>query len=128
MLKITCPQTLRRDPYTASMKTIRLENTRALSANLCWRGRRYKTPSYTDYEQEILYQLPDYKIPEGELRLVLTVGMKNKRADLDNKIKPLLDILQKRYGFDDNRVYEMQLRKVIVKKGGEFIEWGIEKL
>jgi hypothetical protein len=36
-----------------------------------------------------------------------------------------LDIAQKKFGFDDKQVFEMNIRKCIVKKGEEFIEIGI---
>ena len=109
------------------MKTIRLENIRALSVNACFQGRRFKTMAYKDYEQEVCALLPKrYPIPEGALRLSLIFGFSNRRQDVDGGVKAFVDILQKAYNFDDNRMYEMQLRKVIVKKGGEFIEWGIE--
>jgi len=62
-------------------------------------------------------------IPEGKLKLVLEFGVSSKLADWDNPIKPFQDILQKKYGFNDNRVYEAIVKKVDVKKGEEFISF-----
>ena len=35
----------------------------------------------------------------------------------------VIDILSKKYGFNDNRIYQLFLTKQIVKKGNEFIEF-----
>jgi hypothetical protein len=39
-----------------------------------------------------------------------------------------MDIAQKKYCFDDKMVYELNVRKCIVKKGEEFIHMGIYKM
>jgi hypothetical protein len=39
-----------------------------------------------------------------------------------------MDIAQKKYGFDDKMVFELNVRKCIVKKGDEFISMGIFKM
>ena len=66
------------------------------------------------------------KIPKGELELNIKWGFSSKLSDLDNPIKPFLDILQKKYGFNDSRVYKATIEKEIVKKGFEFIEFEIK--
>ena len=107
----------------------RLWNTKALSVNKCWQGRRFKSQEYGIYEKEILYKLPKkYRIPEGELRLALIFGVSSKGGDIDNLVKPFSDILQKKYGFNDNRIYELKVWKQITKKGEEYIEWFIETM
>lgn len=98
-----------------------------LSVNECWQGRRYKTPKYQAYEQEIYYQLPDLKIPHGNLKLELTFGVSNKASDADNLVKPFQDILQKRYNFNDKLIYRLEITKEIVKKGQEYIKFNITK-
>jgi len=62
------------------------------------------------------------------LRVEFFFGFSNKASDLDNPVKLLMDIAQKKYGFDDKMVYEMNVRKCIVKKGEEFIHMGIYKM
>lgn len=99
-----------------------------LSVNRCWQGRRFKTKDYDVYERELMYRLPKKVIPAGKLYLYLRIGFSSKASDLDNSIKPILDILQKKYGFDDKRVYRIDATKVDVKKGEEFIEFEIENL
>lgn len=97
-----------------------------LSVNKCWQGRRFKTRDYTDYEKELLYLLPKKVIYPGKLALYLKIGFSSKTSDLDNAIKPILDIFQKKYGFDDKRIYRIEAFKEIVPKGEEYVDFSIE--
>lgn len=99
-----------------------------ISVNDCWQGRRFKTPLYKAYEEEMLYRLPKMKIPPGKLFLKIEVGFSNKASDIDNMIKPFLDILQKKYDFNDKNVYLVELAKEDVKKGDEYIQFDISSL
>ena len=96
-------------------------NIKPLTVNQAWQGRRFKTKQYKEYEKEMLLLLGSMHIPEGPLFLMMRVGLSNKLSDIDNVAKPAIDILQKKYGFNDNRIYKLQLIKEIVKKGEEFI-------
>jgi len=96
-----------------------------LSVNECWAGRRFKTPKYKAYEIELMLKLTNMEIPEGRLSLWITTGFSNINADCDNILKPFIDILQKKYGFNDNRIYEIKIEKEKVKKGMEYISFGI---
>ena len=98
-----------------------------LSVNRAWCGRRFKTPEYKSYEEEVLYLLKPMKIPEGELTLNIEVGYSNKQADIDNCVKPFADILQKKYDFNDNKIYKLIIEKKIVKKGEEYISFDLTK-
>jgi len=102
-------------------------NYKPLSVNDVWRGRRFKTPKYTQYERDISFMLPRMKIPKGKLRVEFEFGFSSSGSDLDNPVKPFMDILQKKYKFNDSRVYEILLKKSIVKKGSEFIRFEITK-
>ena len=102
-------------------------DVKPLSVNEAWQGRRYKTEKYKSYEYAMLYTLPHINIPQGDLRITFEFGFSNKSSDLDNPVKPFLDILQKRYGFNDSRVYEIVIRKKIVKTGSEYIDFDIQK-
>lgn len=103
-------------------------NVKPLSANQCWQGRKFKTKDYINYEKYVLSQLVAMKLPEPPFSLEMTVAFSNKLSDIDNFIKPFLDILQKRYGFNDRDVYELRVRKVVVKKGEEYIDFSIKQL
>lgn len=91
-------------------------------------GRRFKTEAYKQYERDLLLLLPKMKIPEGKLLLSIEVGFSSKASDADNICKPLLDILQKSYGFDDKRIYKLEVEKKDVSKGEEYIAFTIKEL
>lgn len=104
-------------------------NEKPLSVNLAWQGKRFKTPAYKRYQDAMLLLMPKAKIDtEQMLRIEFFFGFSNKASDLDNPVKLLLDIAQKKYGFNDKNVYELNVRKCIVKKGEEFIQVGIYQL
>lgn len=98
-----------------------------LSVNQAWQGRRFKTPAYKRYERDVLMLLPSVEIPDGELAIDITYGFSSKQSDVDNPTKLFVDILQKKYGFNDSRVTRLNLSKQQVKKGSEFIDFQIGK-
>lgn len=97
-------------------------NKKPLSVNKAWKGRRFKTKAYKDFEKDLLLELPkiDFK-PLERIKIALTFGFSSSRSDIDNPIKLILDILCKKYNFDDRLIYELNVKKEIVKKGNEFI-------
>ena len=99
-----------------------------LTVNQVWQGRRFKTKAYKTYEVNLLLMLPDMVIPAGNLVVTIKAGFSNRASDLDNIVKPFVDVLQKRYDFNDSRIYKMVLYKDIVKKGKEYIEFSIEEI
>lgn len=99
---------------------------KALSVNAAWKGRRFKTDAYKDYEAALLLMLPRLSIPKGKLSLDITVAFSSKASDLDNVLKPFIDILQKKYGFNDNRIYRLAIEKLNCNKGAEYIAFRIE--
>ena len=104
-------------------------NEKPLSFNQAWQGKRFKTPIYKEYEKAMLLQMPPKKIePNQMLRVEFFFGFSNQASDLDNPVKLLMDIAQKKYGFNDKNVFELNVRKCIVKKGEEFIQMGIYNL
>ena len=70
--------------------------------------------------------LPKINLPNSPFYIILEVGFSNKLADIDNCLKPCLDILQKKYGFNDRDIYALDIRKMIVPKGKEYIKIKIE--
>lgn len=101
-----------------------------ISVNECWQGRKFKTPAYTAYEKEMLLRLSPYDMKQAKepLEISLIVGLSNIASDVDNVVKPFLDILQKKYNFNDKYVFRLIVEKVIVVKGAEFIEFYIKNL
>jgi Holliday junction resolvase RusA-like endonuclease len=112
----------------AKMITFRI-NENPLSVNQAWAGKRFKTPIYKAYEKSMLLRMPAKKIdPNIMLRVDFFFGFSNSASDLDNPVKLLLDIAQKKFCFNDKNVFEMNVRKCIVKKGDEFFEMSIVPL
>tara|TARA_R110002111_G_scaffold111038_2_gene170790 strand:+ start:68 stop:409 length:342 start_codon:yes stop_codon:yes gene_type:complete len=99
-----------------------------LSVNEAWKGQRFKTDKYKTYEKIVALMLPKMKIPIGKLKIEFVFGFSSITSDWDNPVKPIQDILQKKYGFNDSRIYEASVKKKIVPKGKEFIEFKITSL
>ena len=97
-----------------------------MSVNDAWQGRRYKTDKYEAYQRAVLYMLPRIKLPEPPYKVYYEYGLSNKAADYDNPTKQFQDCLSKKYGFDDKEIYAAEIRKVIVKRGKEYIKFRIE--
>ena len=96
-------------------------NIKPLSVNEVWKGRRFKTDKYKIYESAVLLMLPKIAIVPPPYRLNIVVGFSNKASDIDNILKPFLDILQKKYGINDKHIEVLHIEKQIVKKNNEFI-------
>lgn len=96
---------------------------KAMTVNQCWRGRRYKTKLYEEYENKLNSLLPNNIIIEDKrpLRLNIEFGI-SKLQDIDNGLKPLIDILQKKYTFNDRYIMELNIKKTVVKKTEHFIK------
>ena len=104
-------------------------NLKPLSMNEAFMGRKRKTAAYRNYEMKVPKELPELELPErGPLGLRLRAGLSNRAADLDNVVKPFLDILQANYGFNDNRIYFIEMTKVKVQKGEEYIAFSLDAL
>ncbi len=101
-------------------------NLKPLSVNECWKGRRFKTDSYKAYQMHLLYILPALKLPEAPYEINIMFGFSSRASDWDNPIKPLQDILQKKYGFDDKLIFRAVVEKEIVPKGKEYFEFEIK--
>ena len=107
------------------MKTL---NLKPLSVNEVWKGRRFKTDRYKGYESLVFWNLPNIKVSSGRLAVKILFGFSSPNADVDNCAKPFIDILQKKYKFNDKNIYDLRLSKVDVKKGDEFISFEINPI
>lgn len=88
---------------------------KALSVNDAWQGRRFKTPDYKKYENDVALLLRGVqRAPEGKLQVTYRFYMKNhKLADNDNPVKPLQDILVKCGVLKDDRfIYRTIIEKI----------------
>lgn len=96
-----------------------------LSVNSVWRGKRFKTPAYSAYEKAVMGILPDMKLPEPPYEIHYEFGFSSSASDIDNPVKPITDILSKKYEFNDKLVKKMVLSKVKVKKNEEYVKFEI---
>ncbi len=105
-------------------------NINPLSVNRAWQGRRFKTKAYKQYERDVLYLLEPslllLPLPPPPYRIDIEFGFTSVLSDIDNPVKCFMDILQKKYGINDKDVYEMNLKKTIVKDG--YIKFSICQL
>jgi Holliday junction resolvase RusA-like endonuclease len=108
------------------MHTVKIK---AMSINIAFQGRRFKTKAYKDYETEVLWLLPKLKInPEKSLGLTMEVGLSSKNADLSNSLKAFEDILQKKYEFNDRNIDVIHMQKRLVGKGEEYISFDLYEI
>lgn len=98
-----------------------------LSVNNAWKGRRFKTKSYQNYQEALLRSLPPYIIPEGLLQIGYVFGFSSTLSDFDNPVKTTTDCLSKRYGFNDNLIRKAMIEVKIVPKGQEYFKFKIEQ-
>lgn len=97
-------------------------NIKPLSVNQAWKGRRFRSDKYKDYQQELSLLLPKkLEVPEGRLKLTIEWGFSSHGSDNDNPIKPFQDVLCSHLGINDNRIYHHDIRKEVVPKGKEYI-------
>jgi len=98
-----------------------------MSVNSAWCGKRFKTPEYKDYELEMHYILPKKIELFDKMKLIIKFGFSRINCDIDNPVKPFLDILQKKYGFNDSKIWKLEIEKNKVNKGKEYIEFEFQK-
>lgn len=103
-------------------------NIKPLSVNECWQGKRFKTDKYKSYERDLLFILPKITLPDPPYKIEFEFGLSSANADWDNLIKPLQDILQKKYLFNDKDILKGTATKIKVPKGNEYFTFNIESL
>ena len=104
-------------------------NVKPLSVNQCWQGRRFKTKAYKQYEKAMMLILPNVQYEfKDKIGITIEFGFSNSTSDIDNPLKPVLDILQKKYGFNDRSIYELIVKKSLTKKKEEFIKINIYEM
>ncbi len=99
-----------------------------LSVNEAWKGQRFKTDKYKQYDRNLMFILPKIIIPNPPFCIEYEFGFSSSNADIDNPVKPLQDILQKKYKFNDRDIYKIVVIKKLVKKGQEYIKFKITEI
>lgn len=100
-------------------------NIKPLSINECFKGQRFKTNKYKKYELDLSLLLPAMEIPKENLCVNIVFGFSSSLSDVDNCVKPFLDILQKKYHFNDKQIFELHVIKTLVPKGKEHVTFSI---
>lgn len=96
---------------------------KALSVNQVRQWKRFKTNKYKEYEKLIMLMLPkNMLVPKWKIEIFFQFWVSSKNSDRDNMIKPLQDIISKKYWFNDKKIYRWIVEKVDVKKWKEFIK------
>jgi len=103
-------------------------NIKTLSIKQAWRGRRFRTDKYESYERECLLLLKSMNVPAHPYELRLSFGFSNYLSDIDNPMKPFIDILQKKYSFDDRDILRIVVDKVMTDKGKEFVSFELKTI
>jgi len=103
-------------------------NIKPISVNACFQGRRFKTKEYERYEKELGLLLPKIIVPEKNILLEIEVGLSTVNADIDNIAKPCIDVMQKKYGFNDRYIEKLILTKKKVEKGEEYFKFRFDKI
>jgi len=106
---------------------IRVE-IKPMSVNDAWKGRRFRTDEYRQYQRDLLWLLPKIKLPPPPYELHFKFGFSSSASDWDNPIKPTQDILSKKYGFNDKLIRKAIVETEMVPKGKEYIEFEIKTL
>lgn len=99
-----------------------------LSLNMAYRGRRFTTPELKAYKLHLAYVLPVIDVPKkGKLAVKYFFGVSSKNSDVDNLCKAIQDCLAEKYGFNDKQIYRIEMEKIDVQKGREYIAFEISK-
>ena len=101
-----------------------------LSVNQVRQWKRFKTKVYLNREAYMLAGLPSYNtlIEDVPMEVSIEFWFSNSACDIDNCVKPLFDVLQKKYKFNDKNIYKCNITKMIVKKWSEYVNLSFRKL
>lgn len=103
-------------------------NIKPLSVNDAWKGKRFKTKEYSIYEKNVLFLLPKITIGAAPYCLSIDFYFSSEASDIDNPLKPFIDVLQKKYGINDKQINKLIVEKFKVKKGSECICFRIDSM
>lgn len=74
------------------------------------------SPTYKSFKNEIQFLLPnDIVVDYNNIKIDVIVYFKNSRSDIDNPLKSFIDSLQEKYAFNDKDIYEINIKKEVVK-------------
>lgn len=100
------------------MKTIHIE-TEPISVNRMYRGRRFLTKDGKAVKDAIAWEVSSqWRIApiKGVVALNIMFYFKNKRMDIDNALKGLLDCMTGLVYEDDSQIEELHVFKMVDKE------------
>jgi len=100
-------------------------NIKPVSVNNIYTGRRFLTPEGKSYKKALAYMIPKMNVPDGKLHIRYRFYFSSAGSDTANAEKALTDSIAEKLGFNDNRVYKIEMEKFVVPKGQEKIEFEI---
>jgi len=74
-------------------------------------SRHYKSHPVTMFERQVALGLPTTLEPTNSLHVIFVLKRNNR--DVDNLPKVFIDCLERKYGFNDNRIERLLLEKRI---------------
>jgi len=93
-----------------------------LSVNEAWKGRRFKTKKYDQYERDLTLLLPrTINLPQPPYEIHFIFGLSSMNADGDNNLKQTQDIIAKKYKFNDKHIKRWVIEVDNVEKNQEYI-------
>lgn len=102
-------------------------NLKPLSVNAAYRGRRYRTNDYIEYERTLMYLLPKMELPPPPFEIYFKFGFSSLASDWDNCIKTTQDIISKKYGFNDRLIIRGVVETEQVSRGQEYFIFEIKR-
>lgn len=101
-------------------------NIKPMSINEAYYGRLTETKEYRKYKNDVLFLLPkNIPMPEPPYDLHLRFGFSSKSSDFDNCVKKCVDLIAKKYNFNDKLIKRAVIEVDYVKKGSEYFEFEI---
>lgn len=98
-----------------------------VSVNQAYYKNRARSRLYMDYIDGWQTYLCGHVIPEDidkkdmRFKVTIHVGFGNRASDLDNIVKPTVDIMAQWFGFDDKQVIHLEAFKHVVPRGSDYI-------
>lgn len=111
---------------TTNSKEVFVDKIRSYQTLVYKNGRNtFKKKEYTDYQNEITYQLTGL-VRINDMRYIkVSIEFRNKNkvlGDLDNITKPILDILQRNGNIqNDSQIIELSLKKSFNHKDSSIV-------
>ena len=100
-------------------------NIKPVSVNCIYTGKRFLSPAGKQYKKALAWMIPKVCIPDGKLHIRYRFYFSSAGSDTANAEKAFTDSLAEKNGFNDNRVYKIEMEKFVVPKGQEKIQFEI---